>query len=339
MTRLFLVLVLVGSSAGCKVRISVPEGGQVVSASGAFDCPQGQVCTVDVVDVFFDERFSGAPAAGFVFTGWRRGQDRLCGGGPRDCRLVTEGFAGNEGLMAVLESDRVFHLEPVFARQGDLGPLENRSFRACVNTAMYQSGYRSDITRQHYDDGVEEGTRRTRREVSGPQPYRGQPAMVLKEAVSDSGPLNATFELTTYHRVDMGAFRVDTVGSEQVSITPVRQEVVGVFTPPFVQRFDLQVGDEYTTEYTIELTFPDNSAPQTLQHIRSRFIYEGIQSITVPAGTFDACRVRRYDTVNGETSESYNWIGEGTGILLLESDAQFVPEAAVVSGSVNGVAL
>ncbi len=338
-TRLCIVLSLLAIASGCKVKISVPEGGRVISASGAFDCPQRQECTLDVVVVFFDETFSAEPAAGFVFAGWRRGKDRLCGGGSGDCRLATTGFAGNDGLMAVLESDRVFHLEPFFALPGEFGSLEDGPLGACVNSAMYESGYHSDITRQRYDDGVEQGTRRTQREVTGPQGYAGQPAMVLKETVTDIGPLDATYELTTYHRVDMDALRVDAVGIEQLSITPVEQEVVGVFTPAFVQRFDLLVGEEYTTEYTIELSFPDGSASPTEQHISSRFIYEGIQSVTVPAGTFNACRIRRYDTVNGETSESYNWIGEGSGILLLESDEQFVPKAAVLSGTVNGVGL
>ena len=39
--------------SACKIIIPVPEGGQVVSASGARDCAAGETCEIDVVDTFF----------------------------------------------------------------------------------------------------------------------------------------------------------------------------------------------------------------------------------------------------------------------------------------------
>ena len=117
------------------------------------------------------------------------------------------------------------------------------------------------------------------------------------------------------------------------------QEAEGSISPAFLQRFDLKVGDSYTTTYTLRLTFPDGSSPDITQKISTEFIYEGVETINIPAGTFQACRVRRFDDIDGQVSESYNWIGQGNGVLLLESDADFVHEAAVMSGTVNGKAL
>lgn len=100
--------------AGCKVRIEVPEGGEVVSASGEYFCGEGDTCVLDVRDTDFDQRFVAVADDSHVFRGWRRGDGYFCGGKSGDCVLATTGFPGNDDLMQVLKSDRVFHLVPVF---------------------------------------------------------------------------------------------------------------------------------------------------------------------------------------------------------------------------------
>ncbi len=331
-----LLLLLLVPLAGCKVKITVPEGGSVLSTSGARDCREGRTCTFDVVDVFFEDTFFGEPAEGYAFAGWTRGKDTLCGGSAKNCVLATTGFVGNPDLLAILESDRVFNLRPLFARKSGDGNIVNRPLKSCIDRSMYEDGYRSDITLQLYDSGVEEGTKRTVSTVSGPVNYQGRSVMQLHERVTQSGPLDSVQELTSYNLVDIPALRVRTIGLDQRSISPVEQEAEATLSPAFLQRFDLKVGDSYTTSYTLQLTFPDNSAPDIVQNISTEFIYEGVETITIPAGTFQACRVRRFDDIDGQVSESYNWIGQGNGVLLLESDAEFRFEAAVMSGTVNG---
>lgn len=99
--------------AGCKVNIIVPEGGKVVSESGEYDCASG-TCVIEVADTTFDQTFSAAPNAGFVFDGWRTDDNYLCGGSTGTCRLNTTGFGASPPLMAILASDDDFFLEPVF---------------------------------------------------------------------------------------------------------------------------------------------------------------------------------------------------------------------------------
>jgi hypothetical protein len=113
---LLLSAVLLALS-GCKLVIKVPEGGSVVSTDGAYVCEARQTCTIDVVDLFFDETFVAEPAPGYSFGGWKsKGSDTyLCGGETTPCRLSTEGFADNAILMTLLESDEAFVLEPRFS--------------------------------------------------------------------------------------------------------------------------------------------------------------------------------------------------------------------------------
>ena len=99
---------------GCKLQISIPQGGSVLSADGAYACYSGQTCVIDVVDLFFDETFTAVPARGFYFGGWKKVDGGLCGGETTPCTLSTAAFEGVPALQEILESDQTFHLEPVF---------------------------------------------------------------------------------------------------------------------------------------------------------------------------------------------------------------------------------
>jgi len=100
--------------SGCKVEIKVPQGGTVKSTDGAYVCEAGQICVIDVVDLFFDETFIAEPASGYSFGGWIKKDRYLYGGATTPCRLATAGFEDNPALQDVLESDQKFYLMPVF---------------------------------------------------------------------------------------------------------------------------------------------------------------------------------------------------------------------------------
>ncbi len=102
--------------AGCKIEIQVPEGGSVASVSGAYTCQAGQHCEIGVHDVYFDETFIAQPSPGYEFLLWKKAPLRLCGGKADSCPLNTTGFPGNDNLLAFLESDTSFYLEPVFRK-------------------------------------------------------------------------------------------------------------------------------------------------------------------------------------------------------------------------------
>jgi len=119
---LFVGLILfVGSvltSVGCKVKITVPNGGKVVSKSGAYVCKSGQVCTIEINDLFFFEEFVGQPDTGNKFVKWRKRKRGLCGNKVGPCKVDSSLAELHENFMKILRSDDVFHLEPVFAIPG-----------------------------------------------------------------------------------------------------------------------------------------------------------------------------------------------------------------------------
>lgn len=121
MKKTSLVLILAAVFLGaCKVQITAPSTGSVVSGSTAYDCSAGNTCEIDVVDLFFSETFRAEPKAGFVFQQWKRDARHFCGGNTEPCELYTDGLDAFPVLMSLLESDEVFYLEPVFVEESAL---------------------------------------------------------------------------------------------------------------------------------------------------------------------------------------------------------------------------
>jgi antitoxin component YwqK of YwqJK toxin-antitoxin module len=114
--QIIFILALIVALASCKLRVKVPEGGRVVSASGAYECIPEKPCKIDVVDIFFSENFIAQAAQGYYFRRWKGGDHTLCGDTYGSCRLSTAAFEGNAVLESFLMSDEVFFLRPLFAR-------------------------------------------------------------------------------------------------------------------------------------------------------------------------------------------------------------------------------
>ncbi|AQA18331.1 hypothetical protein BST95_08890 [Halioglobus japonicus] len=109
--RSTLVILGLALLSGCKILITVPPGGTVVSESTF--CPSDGICEVDVSSTQFKETFSVETEPGFEFVGWRSAFRHLCGGNNNDCAIETAGFAGNAALMAFLNNDEIFYLAPI----------------------------------------------------------------------------------------------------------------------------------------------------------------------------------------------------------------------------------
>lgn len=105
-------IMLVVLLTGCKVEITVPEGGAVEGFS-LHGCGERQQCTIDVDHIWFWNRFSAVPNENFEFAGWKKADRYFCGGKQASCELSTLSFAGTV-LEAFLYNESVFYLEPVF---------------------------------------------------------------------------------------------------------------------------------------------------------------------------------------------------------------------------------
>jgi hypothetical protein len=117
--RLALICLLATALLGCKIVVTVPEGGKVVTEDG-FVCLAGEVCIIEVRDDNFESTFAAMPLAGYTFARWARKRGAFCGNVTTPCHLSTLVFSAFPALMEVLASDQEFHLEPVFVNY-DLG--------------------------------------------------------------------------------------------------------------------------------------------------------------------------------------------------------------------------
>ncbi len=129
---LAIALLLAALLPACKIVVTVPFGGKVVTEEG-FECLSGQTCVIDVSDDSFDSTFAAVPDKGHSFVRWRRKTAAFCGDETTPCYLSTNGFAEHQALLDILDSDQEFFLEPVFVH--------------------YNLGYWTSILRQ-----IEQGT-------------------------------------------------------------------------------------------------------------------------------------------------------------------------------------
>ncbi len=98
------------------VEIESPVEGRVTTTSGAIECPAGQICSIDISNVAFDETFVAEPAAGLVFKGWTEKDRALCGDTSEPCRLETADFEGSTGLLPpAQDTAETYYLTPLFA--------------------------------------------------------------------------------------------------------------------------------------------------------------------------------------------------------------------------------
>ena len=98
--------------AGCKIVVTVPEGGRVVTEDG-FVCEAGQTCEIEVSDTSFDSTFTAEAKPGYTFTRWRPKARAFCGNQSSPCHLSTAPLGGDQGFLDLLASDEEFYLEPI----------------------------------------------------------------------------------------------------------------------------------------------------------------------------------------------------------------------------------
>ena len=76
-------------------------------------------------------------------------------------------------------------------------------------------------------------------------------------------------------------------------------------------------GGQWTLTYTYKYVGGTNSSAEGSQ----THAVNGIQAVTVPAGTFDAVRVDIKETVKGGSSNAWtNWYAAGVGAVKLGND-------------------
>jgi Leucine-rich repeat (LRR) protein len=146
----FLALVFVlFLTEGCKIEITVPEGGKVVSASHAYDCDSGKTCVVEVNDFHFAETFDAHADEGWIFIGWKFSRGYLCGRSESVCHMSNKGLGQYEAISAIVESDEIFYLEPEFVKgtpfDEALANVQDEELRACLQRVSRPRRYAEQV--------------------------------------------------------------------------------------------------------------------------------------------------------------------------------------------------
>jgi hypothetical protein len=137
-----------------------------------------------------------------------------------------------------------------------------------------------------------------------------------------SGRASFRADVTRYYNYDATTASLREFGSE---IQSQNGRAVLVNTPFVEARFGMPVGASFTQEYVISTTATPVSGGSVMSapSYTKTVTYAGIEAITVPAGTFFACKfVETGTSIAGPgrpvevTPRSTQWIGRGSGIAL-----------------------
>ena len=122
---LYAVIFCLVSLSGCKVVIIAPPHVAIVSGDMTFMCLPGETCELDVSDYEFDLSLYAVPKPGYRFLYWSAEPEHLCPGFfSNKCHISTRSVdPNNEEFRNMLQSPRVFYLEPVYRRDETAPPI------------------------------------------------------------------------------------------------------------------------------------------------------------------------------------------------------------------------
>lgn len=165
--------------------------------------------------------------------------------------------------------------------------------------------------------------------------YNGNNAVEAKsDVVADASQDFADSESTTYTYTKLadGNKTLRTFGTITETNVPGfgKTTVTTVIEPYMEKRFDLTVNQSYTQTYTVNVESDIPGAPSTSTEVTDKTTYLGRETVTVPAGTFHACKMRT--TSSGD--ETTTWFAPGNGIMVKQTSGD--QEDVLESASING---
>ena len=357
-TLLFTVLVVV-TLASCKIQIEVPTGGSVASQSGNYTCAEGKTCVIDVVDLFFDETFVARPKAGYEFVRWKKKAGGFCGAGKarfKPCHLYTSVFEGIPVLEQFLARDDVFYLQPVFALEdsggsggggggGDGGDGENDpSAAACYNPKIFNKGYRT-MLEYRIESGPDTIVSTQNSLTNGPGLSSGgrSGTKISSDIKAKTDGQTITARTQYFVEVNNARKRSTSFAIETQLLSPQTGSITTIHNPGILSRFDLNKGQAFSQSYNTEITtkFPGfNNTESTQTDLGTTYL--GQVSVTVPAGTFKACKFNEQSTTTVAhlppiSNTTTLWFAVGTGVLIKSVGDE--DSSQLLSGTINGKAM
>lgn len=339
MRKLFILATAVASVTlgGCKIQLSSSTGGSISTESGSFSCQPNSRCQpVDVSDIHFDETFIARPNSGYEFVGWKKRDRGLCGGNNQPCRLFTSGFAGNDALLGFLSRpEEIFYLEAEFRElpaggTGDARSCYNETLGTADTTVVAR--YRSTdvsgaVVTTDYEQRIAAGAR-----------FNGRNGFKGTSDTRASGAAPSTSRTVAYFQPNNATFRTVQLGLEVETFTPVTSRTRITFQPEQLSRFDLSAGQRYSQSYTtVVSTTASGFTTEVSNAVNSATTFLGVEAVTVPAGTYQACKFRVETSDSNGASVREEWFGVGHGMLLKSTEDG--DSNVLVSASINGASI
>lgn len=165
--------------------------------------------------------------------------------------------------------------------------------------------------------------------------YNGETVLTATGPVTTSGSSVSSSTVKQYYKIDSSAKTVTVYGIETATTFPFSFTSVTTFTPPRTDRLNLAAGEFYTQDFTVTtaVTGLPVPPPDTMSNISLKRTFVGMESVTVPAGTFSACKFTEESTSAGSTTTSTVW-NYRAGINLKTVSGDSTTE--LLSAKING---
>lgn len=170
--------------------------------------------------------------------------------------------------------------------------------------------------------------------VKGQTTFNGQTALHAVSTTEAVGAAPSNSTTTAYFTKDDANQRSTTLGVKVVVTSPITITTTVTNNPGRLTRFDLAVNESYSQTIAISTDIASSFSMPPSSPVNADLVttFLGIESITVPAGTYDACRFESKE--NGEKTTRWFAVDKGTE-LRVESGGDVT---VYVSGTLNGVA-
>ena len=342
--RPILILLTATLLASCKIVIQVPAGGQVITQSGGYaPCTAGKTCVIDVSDLFFEEVFIAKEADGYEFSHWKKKDRAFCGGKKGPCRLQSAPLGTDPGLMALLESNERFFLQPVFVKKSGDVAVGTQNAAVCFKPVSVGTKLVTNYSTRDKTFGDVTRSNLTT-EFTGFVMYKGTRSLRSVTEIIIPGDTSIRSTSISYAVPDNAKKRFTNLGGE--GETFLNGSLGGgstvEFMPGQLTRFDLAPGKSYTQNYTIKSTNTfggmKNSSSQAVKQTTT---YIGVVTITVPAGTRKTCKFSEVTTITiqGFSIEDIRtiWYAVGSGVQIQEENES--SKTQLISGKLDGKAI
>lgn len=218
--------------------------------------------------------------------------------------ITSSSIAAAKALIAV--SDINFNLTLPASGSG------SGSYSDCYNSALYTTGNNYQIDLNNETNGTTVLTSSSKYKVNGVVTFKDNSAteLVVDTTVLTGPGAGTTNTTKNYSRLTSTVFY--TYGQAITTNIPGfgSYDLITYYVPPIQNPLTLELNKPYTQTFTVKMesssTIVPANFPDVVETTSQTFL--GVESVTVPAGTFSACKLKTDTTVAGVTTSYYTWL-------------------------------